>query len=106
MLHTLGYEREELLGQSYTRLLPPDRREAFLQHPTVFQQPGEADTQWVKHDGTIIDVWISTTTIRDESGQFVRSRSVARDMTNANQLAKELRIKSDELEAANARLRA
>jgi PAS domain S-box-containing protein len=105
MLRALGYPREALLGQPYTRLLPPESREAFLRHPEMFQQPGQLETQWLKQDGTIIDVWISTTTILDEKAQFARSRSVARDMTERNRLAKELRAKADEVEAANVQLR-
>ena len=105
MLRTLGYAREALLGQPYTVLLPPASREYFQSNPKVFQQPGNLETQWLKQDGTIIDVWISTTTILDDKGRFVRSRSVARDMTERNRLVKELETQAAEVEGANVRLR-
>jgi PAS domain S-box-containing protein len=105
LMRTLGYERDTLLGQPYTRLLPPASAEAFLHDPAVFQQPGELETQWVKSDGTVIDVWIATTTTRDEHGDFVRSRSAARDVTERNRLANDLRAKAAELEEANGLLR-
>ncbi len=100
MLRAFGYTREALIGKPYTLLLPPASREAFLRNPAVFQQVGKLETQWLKQDGTVVDVWIATTTFLDEKGQFDRSRSVALDVTERNRLAKELRTKADELEAA------
>jgi PAS domain S-box-containing protein len=105
LMRTLGYERDALLGQPYTLLLPPASEEAFLHNPAVFQQPGELEAQWLKQDGTVIDVWIATTTTRDEHGNFVRSRSAARDVTERNRLANDLRAKAAELEEANVLLR-
>jgi PAS domain S-box-containing protein len=105
LMRTLGYEREALLGQPYTRLLPPQSRDAFLTDPAMFHEPGELEAQWLKQDGTVIDVWIATTTTRDEQGNFVRSRSAARDVTERKRLANELRDKAAELEEANVSLR-
>jgi PAS domain S-box-containing protein len=105
MLRTLGYPREALLGQPYRRLLTPASRAAFLRDPTVFQRPGELETQWVKQDGTVIDVWVGTSTVRDETGAFVRSRSAARDVTERKRLANALRAKAQEVGQANAQLR-
>jgi PAS domain S-box-containing protein len=104
MLRILGYRREALLGQPYTRLLSAGSRGDFLADPTVFQRPGELETQWVKQDGTVIDVWIATTPI-DEHGAFVRSRSAARDVTDRKRLANALRAKAEEAARANAHLR-
>lgn len=98
MLRILGYPREALIGRPYATLLPPDRRVEFLADPTPLQQPGECETQWVKQDGSVIDVWIGTTTIRDPDGAFVRSRSAALDVT-------ELHQKADQLSRANLQLR-
>ncbi len=105
MLRILGYPRERLLGQSYATLLTPAGQAAFLANPGVMQQPGELETQWVKQDGTVIDVWIGTTTIRDATGAFVRSRSVARDISETRRLANALRHKAEELARTNNHLR-
>src|SRR5262249_38800228 len=70
-----------------------------------FQRPGELETQWVQRNGTIIDVWIGVTTVRDEAGAFVRSRSAARDVTEKRRLAANLKAKAEELEQANDQLR-
>src|SRR5262249_55733553 len=47
LTRTLGYAREELLGQSYARLLSPSGQDAFRADPAALQRPGEIETQWV-----------------------------------------------------------
>ncbi|MFO0929840.1 MAG: ATP-binding protein [Gemmataceae bacterium] len=105
MLRALGYSRQQLFGKPYTLLLPPDSRDAYLADPAVMQRPGDIETRWVKPDGTVIDVWIGTTTIHDAEGRFVRSRSAARDVTEMRRLADSLRQHAEELGRANAQLR-
>ena len=63
------------------------------------------ETRWVKSDGSVIDVWIGTTTIKDDKGNFVRSRSAALDLTERKRLGDALRDKAAELEQANLMLR-
>jgi PAS domain S-box-containing protein len=105
MTSTLGYPREALIGKPFARLLTPASRAAYLKDPGALMRPGELETQFVKYDGTVIDVWIGTTTIPDPQGRFVRSRSAARDVTDRNRLANELRAKAVEVGQANAQLR-
>jgi PAS domain S-box-containing protein len=105
MCHVLGYSREDLQMQPYTRLLPPDSRQRYLKEPEAYQQRAEVETRWLKQDGTIIDVWIRSVPLQDDEGRFVRSRSVAQDVTERNRLADELRRRRDELERANIDLR-
>jgi PAS domain S-box-containing protein len=104
MVKTLGYPREELIGRLYTLLLTPEGRRAFRTDRTAFQRPGEMETRWVKRDGAVIDVWIGTTTIKNEAGLFVRSRSAALDLTERKRLSEDLRHKAGELEEANVKL--
>jgi PAS domain S-box-containing protein len=105
MLRTLGYPREELVGQPYSKLLAPAARAQFQADPGALQRPGEIETQWLQRDGTVIDVWVGTTTSKDDQGGFVRSRSAARDVTERNRLANALLAKAEELGRANAQLR-
>ncbi len=101
MLRELGYPREALLGKSYATLLTPAGRAAFRADPTLIKRP-EQETQWVKQDGTVIDVWIGTT-IRDDGSAL--SRCVARDITETKRLANAYRLKASELVRANSHLR-
>jgi PAS domain S-box-containing protein len=105
LLRVFGYARKELIGRPYTVLLEPAVRATYEADPAAMQRPGETETRWVKRDGSVIDVWIGTTTIKDLSGAFYRSRSVARDVTERNQLANALRSTADEVGRANDRLR-
>jgi PAS domain S-box-containing protein len=105
LLHALGYTREDLFRQPYPRLLAPEGRRRFPEDRLAYQQAGEVETRWVKKDGTSLDVWIRSTPVVDAEGRFVRSRSVAQDVTERNRLANELRRQRDELERTNATLR-
>jgi PAS domain S-box-containing protein len=105
MVRTLGYQRDDLIGRPYTQLLTPEGRSAFRRDRAAFQRPGEVETLWVKRDGAVIDVWIGTTTIMNDEGRFIRSRSAALDLTERKRLGDALRDKAVELEQANGKLR-
>jgi PAS domain S-box-containing protein len=105
LLQTLGYSREELIGKPYTMLLSAASRQRHLRDPAVYQRPEAVEAQWVKRDGTLLDVWIRTTPIVDEQNRFVRSRSAAQDVTERIRLASAVHAKAEELEQANAQLR-
>jgi PAS domain S-box-containing protein len=106
LTHTLGYERRELQHQNYTVLLSPATRKSYLTiAESMPSQEGELETQWRRKNGTLIDVWLHTVAVYDEAGNFVRYRSAAIDLTEKNRLANELRVRGDELERTNQRLR-
>jgi PAS domain S-box-containing protein len=105
LVRVLGYARKELIGRPYTVFLEPAGRAAYVADPASMQRPGETEARWVKKDGSVMDVWIGTTTIKDVNGGFFRSRSVARDVSERNQLANALRATADEVGRANDRLR-
>jgi PAS domain S-box-containing protein len=101
----MGYSRGEIFDQPYPRLLTAAARQRYFQDVDVYQRPGEVETEWVKKDGTVIDVWIRTVPILDSDSRFVRSRSAAQDVTERNRLAGALRKKAEELAEANDQLR-
>jgi PAS domain S-box-containing protein len=105
MLRALGYRPEELVDQLYTGLLTPPSRERFLDDPKAYQKAGEVETQWTTADNRVIDVWIRTVPVLDSKGRFLRSRSVAQDVTERIQLANALRAQAEELLRANDQLR-
>jgi PAS domain S-box-containing protein len=112
LLRTLGYAHDDLWRQPYTRLLSSESLQSWQGSTAngdrashALTREGEVETQWLKKDGTVIDVWIRTIPIKDDAGHFVRSRSAAQDVTERNRLNNELRARRDELERANADLR-
>jgi PAS domain S-box-containing protein len=99
LLRTLGYPREGLVGRPYKVLLPDDQKARFADRHAGFLAEGriEVHSQWVKADGGRIDVWVTGTSVRDEEGRVVRSRSVAQDVTARHRLEAELREKNERL---------
>jgi PAS domain S-box-containing protein len=120
MMQTLGYSREDLFGQPYTRLLPPaavsggvvsgeeSGGEDHSPRTTEFwKEADEIETQWVKKDGTVIDVWIRTTPVFIQEGnrqRFSRSRSTAQDVTERKRLFRELEQANEQLRRINSEL--
>jgi PAS domain S-box-containing protein len=109
LIRTLGWRRAEFTGRSYADLLAPasGQPQSGSVAVTVGQPPfeeGEVETHWRKQDGTVLDVWVRTVADRDEQGAVVRYRSAAIDLTEQNRLAKELRVRRDELEEKNRQL--
>src|SRR5262249_55106195 len=105
MLRELGYPVEALLNKPYHTLLTAQGKRAYLADPRVMQRDGDVETQWVKANGTVIDVWVDTTTIRDDNGLFLRSRSTGRDISERKQMVKELKAQAEEVSKANDKLR-
>src|SRR5262249_3903129 len=59
----------------------------------------------VAADGSVREVWVGTSTIKDPEGKVVRSRCAAADITERNQLARTVVGRARELEKANGELR-
>jgi PAS domain S-box-containing protein len=104
LLRVLGFTREELLGQAYTKLLTPEGQAKHQKSPKTVLRPGEVETQWVKRDGSVIDVSVAVSVVRDLNGVFVRTRSVGRDVTEARRMADDLKAQAEELLQANTSL--
>jgi len=79
-----GYPAKEMIGQSITRLLPPDRLDEE-KHILARLQRGERvehfETRRQRKDGTIIDVSLTISPIRDANGVIVGASKIARDVT-------------------------
>jgi PAS domain S-box-containing protein len=106
LLRTLGFRREDVIGQPYVKLLPESRRATFAQRFAEFMRTGsvEVKSQWVKADGATIDVWITGSAVRGRDGTIRHSRSVAQDVTAQLRLEAELQEKNDRLARANDEL--
>jgi PAS domain S-box-containing protein len=105
MLRGLGYSRRDLHDHPLERILTPSSQAQLRSKPDLFHHTGEIEAQWIKKDGSVIDVWIRNVPVLDRDGKFVRSRSVAQDVTERNRLANALRAQAEELKHANDQLR-
>ena len=86
LVEATGYTRDELLGMSHiSQLYHPDCEEARADAFQLFVETGsvrDAELHVMRKDGSVIDVSLNLTAVRDENGKVVRSRSVWRDISS------------------------
>ena len=86
---TLGFTKEEILGKPVLTFYHPEARDNAKELFRQFQQAGEirdAELQLMRKDGSVVDVLINVSAVRDEQGQILYSRSVCRDISHWKQL--------------------
>jgi PAS domain S-box-containing protein len=78
-----GYSAEEAVGQHALALLArdPAEREAKLANMFAGSEPEQAQYQDVRKDGSLLDVSVTGSLIRDPQGQVVGIARIARDVT-------------------------
>ena len=82
-----GYTAEEMTGRHVSVVYPPDRIEELapiLDQIRCGRPVHHYETRRVRKDGTVIDVSISTSPVRDGSGAIVGAAGVSRDVTERN----------------------
>jgi len=116
---TFGYSAAEMVGQSMSRLMPPERvhEEAeILEHIRRGESVQHFDTVRRCKDGSMIDISVTVSAIRDSTGKIIGASKVARDITERKKAEQEIRRlnaelerrvveRTTQLEAANAELR-
>jgi PAS domain S-box-containing protein len=79
-----GYEAREAIGRSITMLIPEDRLD---EEPLILARirRGEpidhSETVHRRKDGTLIDVSLRVSPVRDSHGRIVGASKIARDIT-------------------------
>ncbi|MGH8064896.1 MAG: PAS domain S-box protein [Candidatus Entotheonellia bacterium] len=102
-----GYTSEEIIGRSMALLIPPD-----LLHERPFMRErlerGEPITHYetvrVRKDGTLLDVSLTVSPIRDTAGNILGASGIARDITERKRAEEALRSASALLEKIFANL--
>ena len=89
-----GYAAEEIIGESVSRLIPPDSEEqleTLLDHVRRGEPVQHYEAVRVRKDGTRIDVSLGLSPLRDAAGVLVGASSIARDVTERRAAAEALR---------------
>ena len=106
--HVYGYTAAEMVGRSISVLVPKERpdevREIIAGMLAMDARTKHFETQRICKDGRRIDVSLTVSPIRDSDGTIVGASSVARDVTEHNAMAAEL--KASELRSVLAVSRA
>lgn len=104
-LQKLGYKREEVLGRPISDFYATSEREKYagpkLKELISQGDFNNAERQMVTKEGRTIDLVISAISHRDASGKVDRLLVASKDVTQRNQVERELRLAL----AENARLR-
>jgi two-component system, cell cycle sensor histidine kinase and response regulator CckA len=82
-----GYTAAEMTGRHVSVVYPPDRTEELapiLDQIRRGRPVHHYESRRVRKDGTVMDVSISTSPVRDRSGAIVGAAGVSRDVTERN----------------------
>lgn len=89
-----GYTASETVGQPVDRIVPESLREAerdILARVRRGERVEPFETLRVARDGEVLDVSLSLSPIRDESGHIIGASSIARDISRRKELEASLR---------------
>jgi len=79
-----GYTQEEMIGQPILRLIPKDRwneETVILDRLKKGQRVDHFETKRLTKDGTLLDISLSISPIRDRKGCVIGASKIARDIT-------------------------
>lgn len=98
-----GYTREEMLGRPISLLIPADRADEEQEIMEKIRRGESVDhfeTVRRRKDGTLIDISVTISPIRDAAGTIVGASKVARDISRWKQAEQQLKLLSEALESA------
>jgi PAS domain S-box-containing protein len=98
-----GYAADEMIGHSVAELFPSDHEgelAPILAHVRRGENIKNLETRRVRKDGSVIDVSVSVSAVRDASGAVVAAATVARDITERNRVLAERRASETRLHQA------
>ena len=99
-----GYTADEAIGQSVTMLIPADRpneEPAIIDQVRRGERVDHYETVRRRKDGSLVDISLTVSPIRDEHGTIVGASKVARDISARKLAEAQMHKAREEAEAAN-----
>jgi PAS domain S-box-containing protein len=78
-----GYQAEEVVGKPVTILIPPDRQHEQLEILARLRRGEgiECETVRLRKDGTLVDISLTVSPLKDDRGEIIGASKIARDIT-------------------------
>src|SRR6202521_152723 len=99
-----GYTREEAVGQHITLIIPEDRRDeeaTIVARLSRGERVDHFETVRRRKDGTLIDLSLTISPVKDAAGRVVGASKVARDITERKQAEQALAERARLLDLSN-----
>ena len=99
-----GYAAEEAVGQNITLIIPPDRRDeerTIVEQLTRGERIDDFETVRMRKDGSLLDVSLTISPMKDASGRVVGASKLARDITERKRAEEALRQAQTDLAHAS-----
>ena len=96
-----GYTAEETVGRSVTMLIPPDRLDEEPQILARLRRGERVDhfeTVRKRKDGTLLDISLTISPVRDADGVIVGASKIARDISQRKRIENDLKRANEDLE--------
>jgi PAS domain S-box-containing protein len=96
-----GYTRDDVIGQPITLVIPADRQDeepAILAKIRAGERVDHFETVRRRKDGSLIDISLTISPIRDRFGRIVGASKIARDITERKQVEARLRESEQRLQ--------
>ena len=92
-----GYTAEELIGKSITLLIPPDRQNEepeILARLRKGERVDHFETLRRRKDGTLLDISLTISPVKNASGQIIGASKIARDTSETKRAERNNRLLS------------
>jgi diguanylate cyclase (GGDEF)-like protein/PAS domain S-box-containing protein len=93
-----GYTAAEMIGRSIRRLFPPEREseeDLLLTSIARGERVAHFETVRIRKDGTPLQVSVTLSPLRDESGRIIGASKIARDITERQRMVSALSEQSE-----------
>lgn len=93
-----GWQPEEVIGKSVTVLIPEDRLEeepAILARLRAGQRVDHYQTVRVRKDGSLVDISLTISPVRNAAGEIVGASKIARDITQQKRAEETMRVSNE-----------